>query len=73
MLGLLPVTELRLRHLQGLYDTLLESLPLPRVDAAYAVVDGALEEAVSDDVIATNFSGEIVKAHRGESPAESLL
>lgn len=52
---------------------MLESLPLPRVDAAYAVVDGALEEAVSDDVIATNFSGEIVKAHRGESPAESLL
>ena len=67
------MTDLRPRHLQGLYDTLLESLPLPRVDAAYAVVDGALEEAVSDDVIATNFSGDIVKAHRGESSADFLL
>lgn len=46
----LPVTELRPRHLQALYDRLVTDLPLPRVAEAYAVADGALDEAVSADV-----------------------
>lgn len=49
-LGQLPITELRPRHLQALYDRLVTDLPLPCVADAYAVADGALDEAVSADV-----------------------
>lgn len=58
---------------QALYDRLVTDLPLPRVSDAYAVADGALDEAVSDDVIAVNFSDQITKVYHGPAQFDLLL